>query len=188
MSVSVLDAALRRGVRPLGFALFVGLTLAACSPTFNWRELRLDGTPLQALMPCKPESATRALPRDGGAPADLHMHSCDAGGWTFAVAWADLGDAARVPAALAGWRRATLAALQVDPVRSDDPSYSWNAAVPGAQQAVGLVAQGRNHAAESVQVRAVHFARGTQVYQAAVYGTSPDEEITAPFFEGLKLP
>ena len=39
-----------------------------------------------------------------------------------------------------------------------------------------------------VQVRAAHFARGTQVYQAAVYGPAPSDEVTGAFFDGLKLP
>lgn len=188
MSVPVPGAAPRRRLRPLGLALSAWLVLAACNPTFNWRELRPEGSPLLALMPCKPESATRPVPLDGGAPMDLHMHSCDTGGLTFAVAWAELGDAARMPGALNGWRRATLAAVQVDPARADDPATTWSAAVPGATQAIGLTAEGRNHLGQPVQVRAVHFARGTQVYQAAVYGPKPGDEIAGTFFDGLKLP
>lgn len=188
MSVPVSGGSPRRRLRSLGLALFAGLALSACSPTFNWRELRPEGTPLQALMPCKPESATRLVPLDGGAPTELHMHSCDTGGVTFAVAWAELGDAARVPAALAGWRRASLGAVRVDPARADDPASAWAAAVPGATQTLGLAAQGSDHQGRPVQVRAAHFARGTQVYQAAIYGPTLRDEVSSPFFDGLKLP
>ena len=188
MSAPVPGVVPGRRLRPLGLALSASLVLAACNPTFNWRELRPEGSSLLAMMPCKPESATRPVPLDGGAPMDLHMHSCDTGGLTFAVAWAELGDAARMPGALNGWRRATLAAVQVDPAQADDPSTTWEAAVPGATQTVGLRAVGRNHQGQAVQVRAVHFARGTQVYQAAIYGPAPGDEIAAVFFEGLKLP
>ena len=188
MSVRFPGDATRRRLRLPGLALSAGLLLAACNPTFNWRELRPEGAQLQAMMPCKPESATRPIPLDGGAPVDLHMHSCDTGGLTFAVAWAELGDAARTPGALSGWRRATLAAVQVDPARADDPTVAWNASVPGATQAMGLIAVGRSHQGEPVQVRAVQFARGAQVYQAAVYGAVLGDDITGPFFEGLKLP
>jgi len=99
-----------------------------------------------------------------------------------------MGDAARVPAALAGWRRASLGAVRVDPARADDPANAWAAAVPGATQTQGLVAQGSDHQGRAVQVRAAHFARGTQVYQAAIYGPSLSDEATTPFFDGLKLP
>lgn len=188
MSVPLPGDAPRRRLRPLALALSASLVLVACNPTFNWRELRPEGTSLVALMPCKPESATRPVPLDGGAPAELHMHSCDTGGLTFAVAWAEPGDAARVPGVISGWRRATLAAVQVDPARADDPSTSWSVNVPGATQSVGLSAVGRDHQGVPVQVRAVHFARGAQVYQAAIYGPAPGDEIAAVFFEGLKLP
>ena len=162
--------------------------LSACNPTFNWRELRPEGSPLQALMPCKPESATRPVPLDGRAPVELHMHSCDTGGLTFAVAWAELGEASRVSGALTGWRRASLAAVRLDPARGDDPTLRWNVVVPGATQTQGLTAQGSDHQGREVQVRAVHFARGTRVFQAAVYGPRMSDEVTATFFEGLKLP
>lgn len=188
MSVPVPGGAPRRCLRPLGLALFAGLVLSACNPTFNWRELRPEGTPLQALMPCKPESAKRPVPLDGGAPTELHMHSCDTGGLTFAVAWAELGDATRVPASLNGWRRASLGAVRVDPARADDPATQWPVAVPGATQALGLMGQGIDHHGQPVQVRAVHFARGTQVYQAAIYGPALRDDVTAAFFDGLKLP
>ncbi len=188
MSVPIPGGAPRRRLRPLGLALCAGLILSACNPIFNWRELRPEGTPLQALMPCKPETATRPVPLDGGVPTDLHMHSCDTGGLTFAVAWAELGDAARVSAALTGWRRASLGAVRVDPARADEPATRWQAEVPGATQALGLTAQGNDHQGRPVQVRAVHFARGTQVYQAAVYGPALSDEVTAAFFDGLKLP
>ncbi|MCV0439529.1 MAG: hypothetical protein K5880_12930 [Hydrogenophaga sp.] len=188
MSVPVTGGALRRRPHPIGFAISALLALGACTPTFNWRELRPEGTPLQALMPCKPESAARAVSFDGAAPVELHMHSCDTGGLTFAVAWADMGDAVRAPAALDGWRRASLGAVRVDPDQADDPATRWNATVRGAPVASGLTAQGRDHSDQPVQMRAVHFSSGSQVYQAAVYGPALAEEVTAAFFDGLRLP
>lgn len=110
--MSSVPAPLSIRLRPAAAALL--LAAAACSPTFNWREWRVDDTPLQALMPCKPESATRPVPLAGAgaAPVVLHMHSCEAGGLRFAVAWADMGQPAQVPAALASWRGASLQAIR----------------------------------------------------------------------------
>ncbi|WP_226491003.1 hypothetical protein [Hydrogenophaga taeniospiralis] len=163
------------------------LALCACSPTFNWRELRPEGTPLLALMPCKPESAVRPVPL-GGAPTELHMHSCDTGGLTFAVAWADVGEQARVPEALARWRVATLASMRVDPALAGAPQTQWSAPVPGAERAQGLVAGGTGHDGRAVQARALYFARGAQVYQAAVYGPALPDAVVSIFFDGLRLP
>ena len=167
-------------------ALAALLTLGACSPTFNWRELRLDGTPLLAVMPCKPESATRSVPL-AGAPTTLHMHSCEAGGLRFAVAWADVGNAAQVPVALAAWRSASLQSMRVASTPADDAPHGWTVTVAGAPAAQGVKALGQNPQGQPVQTRAAYFAQGTQVYQAAVYGPKlPDEAVDA-FFAGLRL-
>ncbi len=181
-------AGVRRACRrlPLVVAPAV-LALCACSPTFNWRELRPEGSPLLALMPCKPESAVRAVPL-GGAPTELHMHSCDTGGLTFAVAWADIGEGAHVPEALAQWRVATLASMRVDPALADAPQTQWSAAVPGAERVQGLVAAGTGHDGRVVHARALYFARGAQLYQAAVYGPTLPDAVVDTFFEGLRLP
>ena len=167
-------------------ALAALLGLGACSPTFNWRELRLDGTPLLALMPCKPESATRPVPL-AGTPTELHMHSCEAGGLRFAVAWADVGNAARVPVALAAWRSASLQAIRVAPTPADDAAHAWSVVVAGAPAVLGLKAQGKYPQGQPVLTRAAYFAQGTQVYQAAVYGAQLPDEAVDPFFAGLRL-
>ncbi|MBT9466396.1 hypothetical protein [Hydrogenophaga sp.] len=184
MSSTALHHAMRR-LRLTG--VLSVLTLTACSPTFNWRELRPEGAPLQALMPCKPETADRTVPL-GGAPTVLHMHSCKAGGLTFALAWADVPDAAAVPAALIDWQRAALAAIRVDPALQGDPSHRWAATVAGSTLAQGITAQGIDPQGQPVQSRAVYFARGSQVFQAAMYGAAPSDEVSSTFFDGLKLP
>ncbi|KRC11204.1 hypothetical protein ASE11_20270 [Hydrogenophaga sp. Root209] len=173
--------------RPWPIGVLMALALTACNPTFNWRELRPEGTPVQALMPCKPETAERSVPL-GGAPTVLHMHSCKAGGLTFALAWADVQDAAAVPATLTDWQRAALAAIRVDPALQADPAHRWAATVAGSTLAQGITALGIDPQGQPVQSRAVYFARGSQVFQAAMYGVAPSDEVSTTFFDGLKLP
>ena len=168
-------------------ALSAVLALSACSPTFNWRELRPAGTPLQALMPCKPEHASRAVPL-AGAATEMHLHSCDTGGLSFAVAWVELGDTARVDAAVAEWSRASLASLRLAPEVIDSPAARWALQLPGTSQSSGLAVQGTDPQGQAVQMRAAYFARGTQVFQAAVYGPQLPAEVTTTFFEGLQWP
>ncbi|HEX5737279.1 MAG TPA: hypothetical protein VFY22_02115 [Hydrogenophaga sp.] len=163
------------------------LALSACSPTFNWRELRPAGTPLQALMPCKPDTAERTVPL-AGVPTQMHMHSCEAGGQTFALAWVDVAEEARVPEVLAGWRAGSLAAIRLDPATAADANTTWPVAVPGAQQLQGLQATGQDPQGKATQMRGAYFSKGTQVFQAAVYGPSLSDEVLATFFEGLRLP
>jgi hypothetical protein len=67
--------------------------LNACTPAFNWRDVGFDGLPLAALLPCKPERATRIVPV-AGAPRAMVMAGCEAGGAMFTVAVVQLETAA----------------------------------------------------------------------------------------------
>lgn len=98
-------------MRFLFLSTLLALALSGCNPTFNWRDVRPDGTRLSLLMPCKPDKAQKKVPL-GGSPTELMMLSCDAGGMTFAVGTADVGDAAKVAAALAQWQAVTLANIK----------------------------------------------------------------------------
>lgn len=173
--------------RPWPIGVLIAVVLSACNPTFNWRELRPEGTPLEALLPCKPEMAERSVPL-GGSPTVLHMHSCKTGGLTFALAWADAPDAGAVPAALTDWQRASLAAIRVDPALQADPAHRWSAKVSGSTLTQGIQVQGTDPQGQPVQARLVYFARGTQVFQAAIYGPALSDEVSTTFFDGLKLP
>jgi len=158
------------------------LTATACSPTFNWREWRVEGTPLLAVMPCKPESAIRPVPLGGAgtAPVELHMHSCEAGDLRFAVAWAEVGQTTDVATAQAAWRAASLQTIRAS-------GADWPASLPGAQAVQGVRAEGTDPQGRLVQARMWHFAQGQQLFQVAVYGQRlPDETVDA-FFAGLKI-
>lgn len=171
--------------RAAGLAALL-LAASACSPTFNWRELRVDGTPLLALMPCKAETATRPVPLGAAptAPTDLHMHSCEAGGLRFAVAWADVGQAAQVAPALSAWRSASLQSIRVPAAAAAD----WPAKLAGADAVHGVRAQGTDPLGQPVLTQAAYFARGRQVFQVAVYGARLPDEVVDAFFAGLQLP
>jgi hypothetical protein len=58
---------------------------SACTPAFNWRDVSFDNLPVAALLPCKPDRATRTLPI-AGAPRAMVMAGCEAGGAMFTVA------------------------------------------------------------------------------------------------------
>lgn len=163
------------------------LATAACSPTFNWREWRSEDVPLQALMPCKPETAVRTVPLLGVA-TPLHMHSCETGGVTFALAWAEVPATAQVPAAVAQWRAAALATLRIDPAQAEQPQHQWTVVVRGADTVQGLQAQGQSPDQHAVQMRAAYFAQGTRLYQAAVYASQLPATEVVTFFESLRLP
>ena len=101
-------------MRLMQFSIYLVLALAglaACNPTFNWRDVRPDDTRLRLLMPCKPDKAQRTVPM-GGQPTALMLLSCDAAGVSFAVAVADVKDASLVKDALVQWQAASLTSLK----------------------------------------------------------------------------
>lgn len=162
--------------------------LTACTPTFNWRNVALEGAALQAQLPCKPERAERQVPLNASG-AKLRLASCEAGGLTFALAWADVGVADGLPAVLDRWQQAGWAALRL-PVTADAPAgwTAWQAPLARAQHLRGWQGTGTDHQGRAVSAWQLYFAQGTVVYQAAVYGPAISAAQVAPFFEALQLP
>ncbi len=166
----------------MGAAVVVCL-LAACNPTFNWRDVRPDETRLGLLLPCKPDKAEKVVPL-GGRPTPLRLLGCDAGGATFAVAVADLGDAARAAEVLRQWQALTLAnmkagAPQVTPL-------VLKGATPSPAPVL-VKAQGQRADGTEVNGQAAYFAQGTQVFQVVVYAGKLAPEVAETYFASLSF-
>jgi hypothetical protein len=88
----------------------VALTMTlGCTPAFNWRDVAFEGLPVAALLPCKPDRATRTVPL-AGVPRQMVMAGCAAGGAMFTVAVvmvADTSQLAQVQAELKTVSKAT---------------------------------------------------------------------------------
>lgn len=65
------------------------LSLAACTPTFNWREVGFDQGGVTAVLPCKPDRGTRPV-QLAGQSLNLSMLGCEAGGAMFTVSVLEL--------------------------------------------------------------------------------------------------
>jgi len=175
------------------------LLLAACSPQHNWRQSRLEGVPLQALLPCKPDSAQREVPLWGPAqpPVPLHMMSCNVGQHTFAVAALPLaapapGEAAdRTPAqAEQAWRQAGWASLRQTVTPPQEAPAGWQmqtATVAGALAAQHWRGPGMNHQGQPLQVQWLLAHNGRWLVQAALYGPPLSADLAQTFFDGLRL-
>ena len=163
-------------------AVLAVLALAACNPTFNWRDVRPDGTRLSLLMPCKPDRAQKTVPMVG-QPTDLMLLGCDAGGTTFAVAVADVKDASRVAVALAQWQSATLANIKAARA-TPDIAFKLTGLPNGA---LLVRAAGQRANGQAVSSQAVYFAQGTQVFQAVMYADDIAPAVADTFFSGLKF-
>lgn len=159
----------------------VALFLAACSPTFNWREVRPEGGGVQALMPCKPETAERAVPL-GPSPTELHMSSCRAGGLTYALAWARVPSPQDAAAALAGWEAASRQGL-----RATADAEALVPPVRGAGRAHARALSGLDGQGQPVEARVVYAVQGERLFQAAVYGRPLPDEHVNPFLASLEI-
>ena len=159
------------------------LLTVACSPALNWRDVRPGDSGLGLLLPCKPDKADKVVPL-GPQPTTLSMLGCDASGATFAVAVADLGDAALVPAVLAQWQALTLANMRATP----ESTAVRPLKVPGAAAApapVLVLASGRRADGSVVQGQAAYFARGAQVVQVVMYAPVISAQAADTFFTSL---
>jgi hypothetical protein len=168
-------------MRFLTCAVLALASLAACNPTFNWRDVRFESARLALLLPCKPDKAMRVVPM-AGQPTDLYLLSCDAGGVTFAVAVADVKDAAKAEAALTQWQNATLANIKAP------PALGAEFKLPGLASAGVLVkATGQRASGQAVTSQAAYFAQGSQVFQAVLYADKIAPDVAETFFSGLKF-
>ena len=174
----------------LTFLLALAAAVTACSPAFNWREVRPENTRLSLLLPCKPDRAEKTVPL-GGAPVMLRMAGCNAGGATFAVAVADLGDAARTAPVLAQWQALTLANMKAGAVSTPGQApevlpLKLQGASPLAAPVL-VRAMGQRADGSKVSGQAAYFAQGSQVFQVVLYADKWMPEVSETFFSSLKF-
>lgn len=154
-----------------------------CSPAFDWREIQVGSTGLKAMLPCKPDKGSREMPIAGRAVA-LQALGCDTGGATFAVLFADLGDATQSAEVLTQWNQATLANLRAPAGQSQPFLPSGGIALPSSAQVLAI---GQRADGSTVESRAAYFARGGHVFQAVVFSGKLQPQFTEPFFQGLRF-
>lgn len=167
-------------------ALLAAATVAACTPTFNWRDVPVGDGGLIALLPCKAERSSRNVALDGRTAA-VQVAGCQAGGATFAVAVAGADDPTQAQAWLASWSAGVQGAETKKPCLK-------TAGVPRAAPIPAPVELDPACAAapRPGQPQVIWFAQalGGQVllYQATMVEGPADPEVWRTFVEGLRLP
>ena len=167
--------------------LFLGLSLLACSPGLNWREVRPAQAPLLALFPCKPDAAERNLPL-GDKEVLVKMLVCEADGALFTLASTDVKSEPKLGEALDLWRKATLTQMKAS--ASNEKPFALKGAL-ALPQASKVVAKGLKPDGSTLIVHAAWFVVDTTVFQAAVYfsrGTADaNGAVAETYFSGLRL-
>jgi hypothetical protein len=169
--------------RNVCFSLVVAALVQACAPALDWRELRPAGSGLTVLFPCKPASHARQV-RLGPVAVHLELHACTAGGSTWAVAFADMQDPARVGPALTALRAAAADNLSAAPAQVLMLKVEGATPNPASQR---LQFQGRLPDGRAVTEQVAVFAKGTRVFQAVALSDKLDAEAADSFFGSLRF-
>lgn len=169
--------------RPSLLILSFSFLLAACSPTLNWREVPLAGGELKALLPCKPDKASRKQSL-AAQEIDISMLGCEAGGALYAVSVAELGAPDKALAVQVQWQANLLGNMGA--TSSANSSFAIKGATPQLDP-VRLTAVGVRPDGGPVQAQGVWFARGPHLYHAVIYAERISAEMSEPFFGGLEL-
>jgi len=157
--------------------------VAACSPTLDWRDWRPADSGLTLTLPCKPTPQARNV-QLAGQSVRMSLHACSAGGQTWALAYADMGDPRLLGPALAELRLSAAANVAASSNRALPPLVIAGATPhpeSGRWALEGKLADGK-----SIREELAVFARGTVVFQATVLGETLPPEGVAMFFESLR--
>jgi hypothetical protein len=163
-------------------ALLLVVTLFACAPALDWRDVHADATGLQLQFPCKPAQQQRALPL-AGAPVVLTLLVCSADGRTFGLAHADVSDPARVQAALR--ELAAAATRNIAGTSTRSAPLQMTGATPNEASLRQRLA-GRLPDGKPAQMELALFAVGTRVFQASVLGEDLRDEAAEAFIASLR--
>lgn len=152
----------------------------ACSPTYNWRSVQLEGLRVSALWPCKPTRAERPVPLEGQT-LQLKMLSCDAGGHTFAWGAMQLPAGVDSAALAQGWQQASLSSLKA----KAEQARVWRPAIRGDLKASGWQASGVRHDGEAITAHAVVLHVRNELHQLVIYG-QPSAALVNTWVEGIE--
>jgi len=194
--------------RSTGRACLLGvwlLSLAACAPELDWREVRpAEAGGLVALFPCKPDASQRRVSLPGVAtPLDLHVLSCQKADATWALSFTTVPDVAPALSGLLAALRANLEAATSQSTTAQAPSGRdiGPAAVPHmTPQAAARVWVFRAQRPDGLgrpmdmAVQAWHFSHGLSVFQATVWRSGGEgtvqtgDDQAASFGAGFHFP
>jgi hypothetical protein len=171
-------------------SLFGALTLSACSPAQNWRDVAFEGSALKAQLPCKPDRTTRSVPL-GGVPVELQVVGCESGAAMVAVMTAALPAGADASAVMVAWQKATLDNARVNQPLAAGQQQAWQR--PGQlplATAVRVQAPGQRANGEPVNMDAVWGAlpegERVRLVHAVVYDRKIAADLANTLFDGIK--
>ena len=161
--------------------------MAACSPTYDWREVRGQDAPYMAMMPGKPSSHTRSVNLNG-LEVSMTLTAAEVEDVVFAVGSAQLSDPGQAAFALQAMKTALVNNIS-GTVRSEKqlPPVGQPPLPVLQLEAVGTPAATSERTPHLLMARL--FAKDQHIYQVLVLGPEAkvvrDEAET--FFAGFKV-
>lgn len=176
----------RPGVRGAAVALAGATVALACTPVFDWRETRPEGSGAALMFPCRPVKQERTV-KIGVAARSMQLHSCSAGGATFLLAAIDAADPAEVTPLMAAFR--AQAAANLAGTATERGAFAPPGATPNPQSARIAIAGARPDG-RRVGAQAAFFVKGLRLYQATVLGAEDagGREAVDTFLGAIRLP
>lgn len=151
--------------------------LAACDPTYNWRDYSSPDAAYRVLFPAKPATHARSVDLNG-MKVEMTMTAAEVEGVTFAVGSGTAPDPARAQAALGDMKTALLRNLGAQVQRESAAAASAGGAQGQAQASASIdidalgTANGR-----PMKLRGHFAAKGNRFYQVIVMG--PEKAVKA---------
>ncbi|MBC7454705.1 MAG: hypothetical protein H7335_13565 [Massilia sp.] len=164
-------------------------TLAACKPTYNWRDYSSPDAPFRVMFPDKPSVHKRHIDLDG-MPVEMTMTAVDVHGTTFAVGSATAPDAAKAQAALGAMQTALVRNIGATVSKQKSGAAAGGAGAAGGVQGatIDIVASGAQNGTPMKLIG--HFeSRDQRFYQVIVIGKEKDlsPEQVEQFIASFKL-
>ncbi|MDQ1835294.1 hypothetical protein [Massilia scottii] len=175
-------------LKPLLLSLLASLSLAACSPQYNWRDYSSQDAPFRVMFPDKPATHAREVDLDG-MKVKMTMTAAQVDGTMFAVGSGVAPDADKAEAAVAAMKTALVRNIGAT-IKSEKGGKSSAAAgsATARSSAIDIDASGVQ---KGVPMRLVgHFeARDKRFYQVIVMGKEKDisQEQVDMFMSSFKL-
>lgn len=158
------------------------IMLLACSPKFDWREVRGSAAPYLVTLPGKPATHARDINLNG-LPVTMTMTGAQVDDVTFAVGSVELPDQAQSAHALAAMRTALVRNID-GTVIEEKTSAKGNGPAVIEIEASGPMQDGKR------LLLARFVAKDRHVYQVIVVGNESDvsREAAETFFQSFELP
>lgn len=163
------------------------LALTACSPKFDWREIRSNDAPYAVAMPSKPTTLTRQIDLNG-TPVAMTMTASSVDGITFAVGSAELPDATQAQVSLSAMKTALV--NNISGTIKQEKTLTMAQGSAGGQLAVmEMQALGASNNEQTRVLFARFVAQDKRVYQLVVTGAEKavKRELVDTFFASFKL-